>query len=216
MDADESLDLLRRRVVNVVGHELRTPVTIVRGLAESLAVAGDEQIKASLTEALVRSSARLEALVDQLLLASGVHTAAPVGEATDVDVEPVLREVGWAGLVDGKLVVRARRDALRLILEPIVDNASRHGEPVIVRVGAGRIEVESTGPELPEGEAELATEPFFRGEQAVMSRPGLGLGLAIARTVARSEGGDVVATARDGGGMVVVVTLPEAGAGSGS
>ena len=211
MDDAESLDLLRRRVVNVVGHELRTPVTIVRGLAESLAVAPDDTVRASLTDALVRSSARLEALVDQLLLATGVHTAAPVGETEDVEVEPALRAAGWTALVDGGGTVRARRAALQLILDPIVDNASRHGEPVIARVYNGTIEIESAGPDLPPGDAELATEPFYRGEQAVMSRPGLGLGLAIARTVARSEGGDVLATRRDGGGMIVCVTLPVGG-----
>ena len=43
----EDLDLLRRRVVNVVGHELRTPVTTVRGLAESLAAAEDEETRRS-------------------------------------------------------------------------------------------------------------------------------------------------------------------------
>jgi len=214
VDDAESLDLLQRRVVNVVGHELRTPVTIVRGLAESLAAATDEDVKQELIDALVRSSGRLERLIDQLLLASGVHTASPVGDAKDIDVEPVLREVGWSALVDGRATVRARPDAVRLILEPIVDNASRHGEPVIARIDGGTIEIESAGPDLPEGEAELATEPFFRGEQAVMSRPGLGLGLAIARTVARSEGGEVVVRRREDGGVVVVVTLPEAGSGS--
>ena len=208
MDDAESLDLLRRRVVNVVGHELRTPVTIVRGLAESLAVATDEGVRQELIDALVRSAARLEGLVDELLLAAGVHTAAPVGDPKDVEVEPVLRDVGWTALVDGGGTVRARPDAVRLILAPIVDNASRHGAPVIARVHGGTVEIESAGPDLPEGDAELATEPFYRGEQAVMSRPGLGLGLAIARTVARSEGGDVVATRRPEGGMIVRVTLP--------
>lgn len=214
MDDAESLDLLRRRVVNVVGHELRTPVTIVRGLAESLAVAKDDDVKHELIEALVRSSARLEGLVDELLLAAAVHTAAPVGDPKDVEVEPMLREVGWTALVDGGGTVRARPDAVRLILAPIVDNASRHGDPVIARVHEGTIEIESAGPDLPVGDAELATEPFYRGEQAVMNRPGLGLGLAIARTVARSEGGEVVATRREGGGMIVVVTLPVTSEGS--
>jgi hypothetical protein len=171
-------------------------------------------VKQELIDALVRSSARLEGLIDQLLLAAGVHTASPVGDPKAVEVEPVLRDVGWTALVDGQATVRARPEALRLILEPIVDNASRHGEPVIARISGGTIEIESAGPDLPEGDAELATEPFYRGEQAVMSRPGLGLGLSIARTVARSEGGEVVVRRRDDGGVVVIVTMPEAGTGS--
>ena len=204
----ESLDLLVRRVVNVVGHELRTPVTIVRGLAESLAVTTDEATRALLIGALVRSSARLEGLVDELLLAAGVHTAAPVGDAVTVDLAAALRDAGWAALVDGSGSAHARTAAVQLVLAPIVDNASRHGEPVIARVADGVVEVESASEELPDGDVALATEPFYRGERAVMTTPGLGLGLSIATTVARSEGGTVTVRRRDGGGLVVRVELP--------
>ena len=204
----ESLELLHRRVVNVVGHELRTPVTIVRGLAESLAVTADEATRTQLIGALVRSAARLEALVDELLLAAGVHTAAPVGDAVTVDLERALRDAGWTALVDGRGVALARPEAVQLVLRPIVDNASRHGAPVIARAGDGWVEVESAGDDLPPGDVALATEPFYRGEQAVMTTPGLGLGLSIATTVARSEGGTVAVRARDGGGLVVRVELP--------
>jgi two-component system, OmpR family, phosphate regulon sensor histidine kinase PhoR len=210
--APEDLDLLRRRVVNVIGHELRTPVTTVRGLAESLAGAGDESARAEITAALVRSATRLERLVDDLLLASGIFTAAPVGDAEDVDLADALRRTGWPALVEGHAVARARPEAVDRILGPVVDNARRHGEPVEARLsrtsGAVVVDVESSGPELSEGDVGMLCEPFFRGEQAVMTAPGLGLGLAIARTVARSEGGDVHPHARAGGGLVVRVELP--------
>jgi signal transduction histidine kinase len=209
--AAAELDLLRRRVVNVIGHELRTPVTTVRGLAESLAEAADDPTRRELVTALVRSAARLERLVDDLLLASGVFTASPVGDATDVDVAELVRAVGWTAAIDGAATVRAKRESVERILEPIVDNALRHGEPIEVRLrpsGADVIvDVESGGPELGEGDVALLCEPFFRGEAAVMTAPGLGLGLAVARTIARAEGGDVQAHARAGGGLVVRVVL---------
>jgi signal transduction histidine kinase len=205
------LDLLRRRVVNVVGHELRTPVTTVRGLAESLAAATDEQTRRELTTALVRSAARLERLVDDLLLASGVLTASPVGDAVAVDLAAAVRDAGWPASVEGAATIAARAESVERILEPIVDNARRHGEPIEVRVsasgGGAIIDVESSGPELGEGDVLLLCEPFFRGEAAVMTAPGLGLGLAIARTIARAEGGDVQAHARAGGGLVVRIVL---------
>lgn len=204
----ESLDLLRRRVLNVVGHELRTPVTTLRGLAESLAAATDDDVRVQLTGALVRSAARLEGLVDQLLLAAGVHTASPVGAAVEVELERALRDAGWEALVDGRGCALARPEAIRQVLAPIVDNASRHGAPVMARIGDGVVEVESAGDELPAGEVDLACEAFFRGERAVMTTPGLGLGLSVARTVARIEGGDVTVRPRDGGGIVVRVDLP--------
>jgi signal transduction histidine kinase len=70
------------------------------------------------------------------------------------------------------------------------------------------IDVESAGPEMAEGDVALLCEPFFRGEAAVMTAPGLGLGLAVARTIARSEGGEVQTHVRAGGGLVVRIELP--------
>jgi two-component system phosphate regulon sensor histidine kinase PhoR len=198
--ASEDLDLLRRRVVNVVGHELRTPVTTVRGLAESLADTDDDDPRQALTDALVRSAVRLERLVDDLLLASGVFTASPVGDVTAIDLADAVRLAGWPAPIDGNATARARVDAVVRLLEPIIDNARRHGEPVEVRIAAhgDRVAVD----------VELLCEPFFRGEAAVMTAPGLGLGLAVARTIARAEGGDVHAHARVGGGLVVRLELP--------
>ena len=205
---DDELDLLRRRVVNVVGHELRTPVTTVRGLAETLAETDDEATRAALIVALVRSAARVEELLDDLLLASGVFTAVPTDAAVDVDLAAALRAAGWTGPVEGDGRAHLRLQSAKRVLEPIVENAVRHGEPVAARVVGSTIEVESSGPELPAGDVALACEPFFRGEAAVMTAPGLGLGLAIARTVARAEGGEVLVRGRDGGGLIVRVELP--------
>lgn len=205
-DTDE-IDLLRRRVMAVVGHELRTPVTTVRGLAESLVAAGDETVRRTLVDALVRSATRLEHLVDDLLLATGITTAVPVGDSADVDLERALRDAGWTDPIEGSGRAHVRPESLARILEPIVDNAVRHGKPVAARLDGASVEIESAGPELSEGDVVLACEPFYRGERAVMTAPGLGLGLAIARTVGREEGGDVVVRARDGGGLVVAVRL---------
>jgi signal transduction histidine kinase len=198
--------------VNVVGHELRTPVTTVRGLAESLVDATDEDTRRRLTEALVRSAARLEVLVDDLLLASGIFTASPVGQPVAVDLAAAVRRAGWPGHIEGSATARARAAAVDRMLAPLVDNAQRHGAPVEVRLEVhgdrAVVDVESSGPEIGDGDAALLCEPFFRGEAAVMNAPGLGLGLAIARTVARAEGGDLTAHARAGGGLVVRLELP--------
>lgn len=204
----DDIDLLRRRVINVVGHELRTPVTTVRGLAESLAAAQDETERRVLTEALVRSATRLEGLVDDLLLASGVTTVVPVGPAVEVDLADALRRAGWTGPIEGEATATARPESVVKILLPIVDNAKRHGEQTCARLRDAGLEIESAGPVLPEGDVALACEPFYRGEAAVMTAPGLGLGLAIAATITRAEGGTIETSAREGGGLIVRVELP--------
>ena len=160
----------------------------------------------------VRSAVRLERLVDDLLLASGVFTASPVGDGVPVDLADAVRRAGWPAPIEGTGTAAARAEAVDRLLEPIIDNARRHGDPVEARIAAHgdrvMVDVESAGPELAEGDVALLCEPFFRGEAAVMTAPGLGLGLAVARTIARAEGGDVHAHARAGGGLVVRLELP--------
>src|SRR5436190_16625171 len=71
------LEAIRRRVVNVVGHALRTPVTTIAGMASALATTTDAETRSALVEGLVRNARRVEGLLDDLLIASGVTTALP-------------------------------------------------------------------------------------------------------------------------------------------
>src|SRR5581483_2869997 len=80
-DLDRALadvDAIRRRVINVVGHALRTPITTMAGMATALANTDDEQTRALLVDGLVRNGRRVEALLDDLLVAAGVNTASPL------------------------------------------------------------------------------------------------------------------------------------------
>src|SRR5258706_7445207 len=78
----DELDAIRRRVVNVVGHALRTPVTTMVGMANALEATEDGPTRAMLVDRLARNASRVERLLDDLLLAAGVSTAAPAGDAT--------------------------------------------------------------------------------------------------------------------------------------
>lgn len=215
MGGGADLDLLRRRVLNVVGHELRTPVTTLAGLAHQLDACEDEARRAEVTAALVCLSDRLDHLVDDLLLASSISTVVPVGDRQPVELVGLARERWTGGAADftGHAVALARPDSVRRALDELLTNAVVHGEPPVVvtagRVGATAVlEVASAGPDLAVAELTLATEAFYRGERAVTTAAGLGLGLAIARTLARAEGGEVTVHPGEGGGMVARLELP--------
>jgi two-component system OmpR family sensor kinase len=212
----EQIDLLRRRLLNVVGHELRTPITTLTGLAMQLARTDDPATRDDLIDALVRSAQRTDHLVRDLLLAAEVTTLVPVGEVEPVDVAELAREL-WPepSEISGSATALVRPGSIRGALAALLDNADVHGEPPVTIVigeadGAVVVEISSGGPALPADDIALAGEAFYRGERAVTTAPGLGLGLAVARTLARAEGGDVVVRGGTGGGMVARLELPSA------
>lgn len=211
----DDLDLVRRRVINVVGHELRTPLTTIRGLAELMSTASDEELRETLIPTLVRNARRAERLLDDLLIAGGVSTAHPVDAGTELDLEPLVAEavagtaVEVVGHPDGP--VHARREKVSHALGHLVDNANRYcvspptlefdsdAETITVIL---RTPVDSVVSNL-----ELGFELFFRGEVAVTTSPGLGVGLPVARALARLDGGDVHIEQTDGV-VVTRLTLP--------
>lgn len=216
------IDLLRRRVINVVGHELRTPVTTLRGLAELLGHAEDQRAEGELHEAIRRTARRIEGLLDDLLVATGVSTALPVGQQGPVSVAAAARRA-WGDLdalpagkdllVEGDAAVIARPGVLERVFGAVLDNAVRYGAPpVTIEVatdGAHAVVVVADhGPGVPAGELTLVTEPFFRGERAVLEHHSLGLGLAVARALAEQHDGELVVRNRAGGGLEVELRLP--------
>jgi len=215
----EALDLVRRRVVNVVGHELRTPLTTIRGLAELLEDASEEELRHTLIPALVRNARRAERLLDDLLIACEIDTARPTTPPAPVDLAEVVAEAthGSDVVVDGEPAgpALAHRDEVAHALAHLVANAQQYAD------GAPTVGFEADGDEvavvvrtpvdraLPPVELELGFELFFRGEQAVTRAAGLGIGLPVARALARMDGGDV--TIDDEAGVVVTrLTLPRA------
>lgn len=213
------VDAVRRRVVNVVGHVLRTPTTTIAGMAAALQATDDETTRLELIRGIARNAARLEELLDELLIASGVNTALPVVDETRVALRPAIQRawesVGGRGPldIDGPDVdAVVRPPALAKILSTLLDNALRYGHGRVgvrlTTIPSGvRIEIESTNDGPTDEELTHAFELLYRGEHAVMTAPGLGLGLTVARELARSDGGDV-RLERSDGDIVAVVDLP--------
>jgi two-component system, OmpR family, sensor kinase len=185
-----------RRFLADASHELRTPVTALRGNLLYLARHGTD---AETVADLAADVDRLARLVDDLLvLERHTQAAAP---RRPVALDDVARAV--AAEADGLVAVDAPSpvwvagdaDALRRALENLVGNALTHGHPP-VRVAARRtgdralVVVSDAGPGLSADEAGAAFDRFWRAP-AARGRPGSGLGLAIVRATARAHGGEV-------------------------
>lgn len=215
------LEAIRRRVINVVGHELRTPVTTIHGLAGELGEAQDlDTVRDVIGPALLRNAARLTVLLDDLLVAAGIDTAIPVDAPGHLELNDEVRAI-WGDLRSSMLqlegqpaTVTGPLTGIRRALRAVLENAAAYGtsEPeVTISEEDGRVTVRvfSPGPEIHPEEVRLATEPFFRGERAVTSRAGLGMGLSIAKAVAEGAGGTLSFEAT-AGGTITSIVLPRA------
>ncbi|MFP5255857.1 MAG: sensor histidine kinase [Acidimicrobiia bacterium] len=225
-EALAALNAARARFIAVAGHELRTPVTTLRGLAEELADAVDPPDAAALAElapAILRSARRVEALLDDLLLATDITTALPVGDPEPVELVSTAHAI-WDAMDVPEPLVRSgeaeaeammRPGAADVLLERVLDNARRYGSAPFaldVRPKGDRIHlcISNDGAELAPDDVGLAFELFYRGEAAVTSAPGFGIGLPVARALARQDGGDLWIEPRERGGLDVHLELPAA------
>lgn len=201
-----------RRFLADASHQLRTPLTALRGNAAYLARHGaDPEVLADIEA----DAARVGSLVDDLLALERV-------EAVDLPRQPVdlavlaADEARRAGAGTDTLetaVVHGNPGALQGALVNLLDNARLHGPPdgpvtvSVRREGAlGVLEVRDAGPGIPPDQVEAAFGRFWRGPEAA-GRPGSGLGLAIVRATAAAHGGSVRV---DGPRVAIVLPLADA------
>ncbi len=215
-----------REFVADAGHELRTPLALLRTELE-LALRQTDSPE-ELREAVFRSSQEVERLSqlaeDLLLIARSDRGRLPLRkESLEVDelFRSVCARVQWRAESEGKAVeaggsggLRVVGDRLRLeqALTNLVDNALRYGGDRIelaaaIVNGAVELHVRDNGPGLPDGFQERAFERFARAD-AARSRGGAGLGLAIVRRIAEAHGGTANAGARDSAGADIWISLP--------
>jgi signal transduction histidine kinase len=218
---DRSFDGQRRFVANA-SHELRTPLAINRTLLEVAMGQPDAppQLR-QLGTTLLEVNARHERLIDGLLTMARSEQA--VVDPVPVDLADLAGSVLDQTRAPGVEVRHELAPApttgdpvlLERMTQNLVDNAVRYNASggwvhvTCTREGAHtRLSVVNTGPVVRAYEVPALFEPFRRLTDRVGSARGTGLGLSIVRSVARAHGGDVHATPRDGGGLVVQVTLP--------
>ncbi|MBO9576440.1 MAG: HAMP domain-containing protein [Sphingobium sp.] len=205
----------REAMVAAIAHDLRTPLSRIAFRIE----AADEALR----EPIQRDIEQMKAMITTTL--SFVRGSSPDAPQEPVDITGLIEEivaneqhvdrpVSWQGERPSKdLTVRGDRIALGRMIQNLVDNAIAYGSQANIGLENGgdeaRITIADRGPGLPAEEVEAMFAPFTRKERSRNRETGgVGLGLAIARAIARDHGGEIALGPRVGGGMEAVVTLP--------
>jgi len=203
----------RTQVLAAVSHDLRTPITRMR-------------LRAECVRDRTQSARFLEDLREMEDMIEGVLAFAKddaLSEPTiSVDLMTMLQsicdEVSDRGFAvsfeaEGRCPYQCRRVSMRRCFANLIENAVKYGGQalVILKVQESDIAIciEDSGPGIPEEHYEDVFRPFFRLEGSRgRDSGGSGLGLTVARTVARAHGGDVILGTAEDGGLAVTVTLP--------
>jgi len=203
----------RTRILAAMSHDLKTPITRMRLRTEMLE---DEAARGKFAKDLDEMESMVSQTLDFMRDANSSEAVQRVDLMALIEsLQTDYRDTGDTVEIEGGIdePYPCRPHALRRCLTNVVDNAIRYGKRATVRVeeDAGRIAIRilDEGPGIPQGEIEKAFEPFFRGE-ASRSREtgGTGLGLGIARNIARAHGGELVLRNRPEGGLEATLTLP--------
>jgi signal transduction histidine kinase len=236
-DLRRQLTLARQKTdfVSNVSHELKTPLTSIRMFAELLAeervTERDKQRR--YLDIITAETARLTRLINNVLDFARLEHGEKKYRFEDCDLATVVRDTAEAyrphlesagfGLAvataPAPLPVRADRDALAQVLTNLLSNAEKYsGDSRELSLEVWReerplpyaeVRVLDRGLGVPHGCAEKIFEQFYRAHDCLDSGiQGSGLGLTLARQIARAHGGDVAYTPRDGGGSCFALRLP--------
>src|SRR6478609_10533847 len=222
---------IRNDFVANVSHELKTPVGAISLLAEALeSSADDEEAVRRFAKRMHKESARLAALVQDIIELSRLQGASVTQQGGPVDINAVIAEavdrsqlpaesknisIVVGGRTEGK--VFGDQDLLVTALRNLIDNAIRYS-PANTRVGIGvrsreglvSISVTDQGDGLTPEDQERVFERFYRVDAARSRQTGgTGLGLSIVKHVASNHGGEVTLWSRLGQGSTFTIRLPE-------
>ncbi|WP_342666764.1 ATP-binding protein [Phenylobacterium immobile] len=201
----------RTAMMGAIAHDLRTPLTRLRFRIEALPEDQHAKISSDLDQ--------MEAMISAAL--NFVRDATRPGERTPLELSSLLdslcdemTETGASADMesDEKVVVEGDPMALRRLFANLLDNAVKFGGAARVRVfrdsDMAVVEIDDDGPGVPAEDVERVFEPFYRREPSRSRQTGgIGLGLAVVRSIARGHGGDVTLRNRPGG-LTAVVRLP--------
>jgi signal transduction histidine kinase len=220
----QETDRLKTDLINTVSHELRSPLTTIVGVFGILRVRRDRispQEQDELVAMGIQQSERLHRMIEQLLMTARFEQAdvASLRAArVELDATELVRQAGAEARTrhhgrriaietNGALPVRVAQEAVVQVLGNLLDNACKYspdGEPVRLsgtREGTEAVlAVEDAGPGIPEAERQRIFDRFTQLDRHSQRRAGgVGLGLYIARQLARSQDGDLLVVEPAGG-----------------
>lgn len=218
-----ALERLRHEFLAMASHELRNPVTAIKGHAQLLRRRGSYSERS--VGAIIAQADQLQRLIDDLLLASQIEAdrldlhvvetdlvAAAGAAAEDARAErPTLR----VEAPPAPLVVLADRSRLHQVFANLLTNAIKYspdGSEVVLRVmrgdGEARVAVADHGAGIPPEALPHLFDRFYRAEGAAARAQGLGLGLFITRRIVEAHGGSIGVESEVGRGSTFTVILP--------
>lgn len=203
----------REQMVAAIAHDVRTGITRIRLRMDARGAVYADEIEGDI--------AQMEALITDML--AYARAESPSGPRELIPIDRFVRAMADAALHPIELSLPQEMEytivgdpvALRRLFENLIENARRYGGGEIavrlVSVAGGReVRIEDNGPGLPDDQLETVFQPFQRGESSRnRDTGGTGLGLGIARAIARAHGAKLRIENRPEGGLAAIVFFPE-------
>lgn len=199
-------------MLGAIGHDLKTPLASLRVRIENVEDDADREKMAATVEEMVT-------ILDDILVFARLGKSAEELQQTDLGalVETVIADMPEEAKINfeasERTVASVRPVLIRRALRNLVSNAIKYAGNADIRIeqvpGATRLVVEDSGPGIPPDQLEAIFEPFARAENSRnRASGGTGLGLTIARAIARAHRGDMTLENRQEGGVRAVLSLP--------
>ena len=216
----DALLISQKSLLANASHELRSPLTRIRMGLEFVAPTNDRSTELARTE-IARSIAELDLLIDEILLASRLDAQeADMGTIEPVEVIGLVAEECARAQIalevavpSGNLTVPGVAKLLRRAVRNLLENANRHGQAgavvFVAQLGdMASVRVCDAGPGVPDALKERIFEAFYRLPGASERDGGVGLGLALVKSIALRHGGSVQCSNRVEGGACFDLCLP--------